>query len=73
MLQHHHRTQLAEAEARLQRTLAAQRAEHEAGLERHLGFIDRWVGRVKECLREVDSGVGDWFALRGALGPQLGV
>ena len=40
-LQSLHRGALIDAEARLHETLASQRADHEAGLARHLGFIDR--------------------------------
>lgn len=42
MIQQHHRATLADAEARTHELLAAQRQEHEAGLARHLAFIDRY-------------------------------
>ncbi|GAX81176.1 hypothetical protein CEUSTIGMA_g8609.t1 [Chlamydomonas eustigma] len=50
-----HSRALSDAESRLQDTLAAQRDHHEAGLARHLGFIDRIMADKDDLSRKCDS------------------
>ncbi|KXZ53290.1 hypothetical protein GPECTOR_7g1184 [Gonium pectorale] len=74
-LQSAQRTCLQEADARLSDLLAAQRAEYEAAVSRHLAFVDRLLAdkealnsRVEQLTEQLKVGYRVWetFAAQGA-------
>lgn len=54
-IQDRHRSSLYEAEGRHREALSMLRAEHEAGLARHLAFIDRLMADKDELARKCNS------------------